>query len=453
MRSSGYIAICLAAALAAPTVAGATVVAPGFIFDSEAITTPPGTTAGSLAVVPTPAGRSLFVGVGPAFGDGAGSIVRVDQILDPGYDWVIASETVLVTGFSSIGGAVFDDADYEPATGVGGTLYWVDNGLAFNSQGIGDTVYALADPVVASSAVSGAGLEVAPAGSIPFASDVAIAPAALTVPGVGTLPAGTLVVSSSVGSAAAESLYLVDPVGAVVQGAGFAVPGFAAGVDFDGLGNLFFAYADGVTFAGEQRIYAPGNLDFASPTLSRTGDGSSGVEAGDVDEDGTEELILSGGFDATFTECTILAIEPGDGSATLLYQGVPSNGVNPFGCFIGGVAFDATYRDVLFTDGVGVVGEVFELDGDTGDTDGDGVEDAFDNCPFDANPDQGDFDRDGAGDICDANPFCGVIQVAEASDGAEHSAWMTALDLSYYWAICLGLLWARRRLRLARADA
>ncbi len=35
------------------------------------------------------------------------------------------------------------------------------------------------------------------------------------------------------------------------------------------------------------------------------------------------------------------------------------------------------------------------------DTDGDGVENARDNCPFDMNMLQGDEDKDGMGDVCD----------------------------------------------------
>jgi hypothetical protein len=41
---------------------------------------------------------------------------------------------------------------------------------------------------------------------------------------------------------------------------------------------------------------------------------------------------------------------------------------------------------------------------DTTDDDGDGVWNAVDNCPADANPGQADRDADGAGDACDVEP-------------------------------------------------
>src|SRR3989344_2833411 len=38
------------------------------------------------------------------------------------------------------------------------------------------------------------------------------------------------------------------------------------------------------------------------------------------------------------------------------------------------------------------------------DSDGDGLSDAFDNCPFVPNPDQSNIDGDGLGDVCDPDP-------------------------------------------------
>ena len=43
-------------------------------------------------------------------------------------------------------------------------------------------------------------------------------------------------------------------------------------------------------------------------------------------------------------------------------------------------------------------------EGQSQDTDGDGVPDASDNCPYTPNPDQADADHDGVGDACDACP-------------------------------------------------
>jgi len=46
--------------------------------------------------------------------------------------------------------------------------------------------------------------------------------------------------------------------------------------------------------------------------------------------------------------------------------------------------------------------------GQTTDTDGDGIEDSFDNCPYAYNPDQADFDNNGIGDQCDIE-VCGDL--------------------------------------------
>ena len=56
------------------------------------------------------------------------------------------------------------------------------------------------------------------------------------------------------------------------------------------------------------------------------------------------------------------------------------------------------------------------------DLDGDGLDDARDNCPADPNPDQADADGDGVGDACD---LC--FGVANHPGGAIHSAKLTHL--------------------------
>jgi len=68
----------------------------------------------------------------------------------------------------------------------------------------------------------------------------------------------------------------------------------------------------------------------------------------------------------------------------------PSSGTNL--CANVGDTITATYHT---TDSAIIVGL---------DTDGDGIPDEEDNCPFDANPDQADYDGDGVGNACDNCP-------------------------------------------------
>lgn len=56
------------------------------------------------------------------------------------------------------------------------------------------------------------------------------------------------------------------------------------------------------------------------------------------------------------------------------------------------------------------------------DTDGDGVEDSFDNCLSDSNADQKDTDHDGCGNMCDLD---------NNSDGVISSADFTAFKATY----------------------
>ena len=69
------------------------------------------------------------------------------------------------------------------------------------------------------------------------------------------------------------------------------------------------------------------------------------------------------------------------------------------------------------------------------DTDGDGIEDRYDNCPSIANPTQADCDGDGIGDACElaatGSPFPGAVQWALASGGNDH--WYAILPEARLW--------------------
>jgi len=61
-----------------------------------------------------------------------------------------------------------------------------------------------------------------------------------------------------------------------------------------------------------------------------------------------------------------------------------------------------------------------------GDSDGDGIEDAADNCPATPNPDQADSDGDGIGDACEEpepegkNNPCDALEKAETKGNGKH---------------------------------
>jgi hypothetical protein len=88
---------------------------------------------------------------------------------------------------------------------------------------------------------------------------------------------------------------------------------------------------------------------------------------------------------------------------TLHLEGtVDGVGIGPYEHAVGTAQFDGT---IAFNFGPGVENGTFAFSytvpEPSADADGDGVLDASDNCPADANGDQADIDHDGVGDVCD----------------------------------------------------
>jgi len=160
--------------LAVPAARAAVVAAPGYAVHTIAT---PGTVEGGVVRQ----GDTILVGQGPGFTAGAQSVVRLDA----------GGPTTVATGFNSLGG--FDLAP-------DGTLYVVDNCFTGDGCGTtvtGDTVYAIPDALTRTTAVTAAGQEVVPAGTIPFAADVFVA------------PGGALLVSDAVGNGAGRVVKVV----------------------------------------------------------------------------------------------------------------------------------------------------------------------------------------------------------------------------------------------------
>ncbi|MFN8545126.1 MAG: hypothetical protein U0807_13105 [Candidatus Binatia bacterium] len=212
-------------------------------------------------------GPDILVGQG-GFGAGLQQIVRVRED---------GSATTVATGFNSLGG--FDLA-------ADGTLYVVDNGGNLAGATTGDTVFAIPQALTRTTAVTAAGHEVVPAGSITAGQDVVLAPD--------------------------TSLYVTDAVGIglgrVVRIVGGVVTPFAAGLDYTagaalGAGGTLLVGNVDAGFAGALLAYP---LAGGGPTSIATG--LSGIYAMVRETDGT--MLVSGGFTGDFSSSTIVAVDP-----------------------------------------------------------------------------------------------------------------------------------------------
>src|SRR5262249_47484928 len=242
--------------LAVPAARPAVVAAPGYAGHPMAT---PGRVEGGVVRQ----GDAILVGQGPGFAAGAQSVVRLDA----------GGPTTVTTGFNSLGG--FDLAP-------DGTLYVVDNCFTGDGCGTtvtGDTVYAIPDALTRTTAVTAAGHEVVPAGTIPFAADVFVA------------PGGVVLVSDAIGNGA----------GRVVK----VVPGTAtnliSGLDLVG----------GITLAtdGTLRIVDA----FLNPDFSTTG------KVLEYKPDGTPLGTLVSGLAGGFAAAT-------DSAGNVLVSGISSSG-------------------------------------------------------------------------------------------------------------------------------
>ena len=337
-RALGTLAALL---LAAPAARAAVVAAPGYAVHT--IPTPD-TVEGGLVR----RGDAILVGQGPSFTAGAQAVVRLDG----------GGATTIATGFNSLGG--FDLA-------ADGTLCVVDN--CFTNDGCGttttgDTVYAIPDALTRTAAVTAAGHELVPPGTIPFAADVFIA------------PGGAALVSDAAGNG----------IGRVVKVVPGTATNFISGLDLVG----------GVTLAGDgtlRIVDAILNSDFTTTgeVLEYQVDGTplgtlaSGLQGGlGAATDGAGNLLVSG--IGSFGSSKVIAVAP-DGSVSDRATGFS---------FSGDLFFDAARDEALVLDfGVTDIVAICR------DQDGDGVCDADDDCPLVANADQADADGDGIGDACD----------------------------------------------------
>lgn len=284
MQRNGFLVLVLYGAVCAAWLSGtasavrAQVVGPpGYILGQIPL---PGTVQGDVAVL----GTSIFTGQG-SFGAGGQQVVRRD------WDGTV---TPIITGLNSIGGLAARHA----------YLFVTDNGGELAGALTGDTVFAVANPLLATGPVPAVGQEVAVPGAIPFAQGIAIG------------PDGEPCVGDAAGSGSGVVLchrsFFYPPFQALIGAPAFD---FTAGLAFDAAGKfLYVGDVNSTTFQGA--IY---RKDLVANSWSTIVTGLSGAFDQVVDHRG--KLLVTGGFTPSFSSSTIVEVDDrGSGPVT----------VNPF---------------------------------------------------------------------------------------------------------------------------
>jgi hypothetical protein len=252
-------ALALAAtALPSAPVAAAVTAAPGWAV--HAIPTP-GVVQGGVVRQ----GSAIFVGQG-AFGAGLEQVIRLDR----------SGATTIATGFNSLGGFALDAA---------GTLFVADNGGNLPGAATGDTVFAIPDALTRTTALPALGAEVVPAGSIPFAQDVA-------------LDGSDLIVSDAVGPGAGRVVRISGGSATNLITTGLD---YTAGITVDGT-RLLVGNLNG-SFVGSLSQYTLAGVFVASLAT-----GLSGIYAEALDNDGN--ILITGGS-ADDASGNVIALAPG----------------------------------------------------------------------------------------------------------------------------------------------
>src|SRR5262245_54721343 len=290
-----------------------------------AITAAPGW---AVHAIPTPGtvqggvvrqGDSIIVGQG-AFGAGTEQVIRLDA----------GVPTTIATGFNSLGGFALDAA---------GTLYVTDNGGNLTGAATGDTVFAIPDALTRTTALPALGAEVVPAGTIPFAQDVA-------------LDGADLIVSDGVGPGAGR---VVRISGGVATNLITALD-YTAGVTVDGR-RLLVGNVDG-SFVGALSQYT-----LKGTFVTSVASGLLGNYAHAIASDGA--ILITGVSTDDFSSSTVIAVAPG-GEITQRAVGFTCS-TEPF-------------QDPARDETLGLDGAVPRIEAICRDTDGNGICNADEGC-------------------------------------------------------------------------